>query len=59
MRNQAILDQSNYDWQPCQILLPRLGLFLDRHGVRTRMIWPGRYMVRKSRSMKKWMYRNP
>ncbi len=49
---------ADYDWQPCHIWFPRTGLVLDRHGVRTRVIWPGQYMVRKSRTLRKWMYRH-
>lgn len=51
-------ETTDYDWQPYQVLVPRVGLVLDRHGVRTQIIWPGEYLVRKSRSLRKWMYRH-
>lgn len=58
MPNEPDPETTDYEWQPCRIWFPRPGLILDRHGVRTRIIWTGPYLVRKSRSLRKWMYRH-
>lgn len=58
MPNEPDSETTVHDWQLCRIWFPRPGLMLDRHGVHTRIIWPGRYMARKSRSLRKWMYRH-
>jgi hypothetical protein len=58
MQNQSTIDQSDYDWQPCSILLPRMGRFVDHNGVRRRLILPGQYLIRRSRSLGGWIYRN-
>ena len=46
-----------YEWQPCFLVWPRIGLLLSHYGVRRRLIWPGRYLVRRSRTYLGWMYR--
>lgn len=46
-----------HDWKEKLILVPRLGKFLTRDGIHTRLILPGRYLVRKSRTMRSWLYR--
>ncbi len=57
MQNENALDRSDYEWRPVRLSFPRVGLLVNRHGMRTRMIWPGRYLVRKSRTFSKWVYR--
>jgi hypothetical protein len=57
MQNEDLLDDTAYEWRPCHLTVPRFGLLLDRYGVRTRLIWPGRYMVRKSRTYSRPIYR--
>ena len=50
-------EESPYEWQPCALILPRIALFLNRDGMRTRLLLPGSYLVRMSRSMNKPIYR--
>ncbi len=57
MSNEDNLEKSDHDWRSRRLAFPRLGLLMDRNGVRTRVIWPGLYHVRKSRSFGKWIYR--
>ncbi|WP_144036834.1 hypothetical protein [Sphingopyxis witflariensis] len=57
MQDPSTIEQSDYDWQPCSIIFPRIGRFMDRYGVRRRLILPGHYFVRRSRSMGGWIYR--
>ncbi len=55
--NDASADPAPYEWHPRSILFPRIGKMVTRDGVRTRLILPGRYLVRRSRSMNRWVYR--
>lgn len=57
MHNDNALDRSDYDWRPVLVTFPRIGLLVNRHGMRRRLIWPGHYLVRKSRTFRKWVYR--
>ena len=57
MANQQYVDHDAFDWQPCSFVLPRVGLILSRHGPRTRVIMPGHYLVRRSRTLGQWIYR--
>ena len=57
--NLTMNDQSRYEWGPHILVLPRIGLFLNRSGVRRHLLWPGAYLVRMSRSMGKRIYRRP
>ncbi|NIJ38379.1 hypothetical protein FHR22_003090 [Sphingopyxis panaciterrae] len=57
MSNQNSVDQADYEWQRCSLMLPRVGLILSRHGLRTRVILPGDYMVRRSRTLGQRLYR--
>lgn len=57
MHNNNALDRSDYEWHPFRVAFPRIGLLVNRHGIRTRLIWPGYYLVRKSRTFSKWVYR--
>ncbi|MDR6834540.1 MULTISPECIES: hypothetical protein [unclassified Sphingopyxis] len=59
MQNQPALNDPDYEWHPRRVAFPRVGLLIDRNGVRTGVIWPGRYLVRKSRTFSKWIYRQP
>ncbi len=54
---QAFGDNRVYEWQPCALVLPRFGLKLSRHGTSTSLLWPGRYLVRRSRTLGRWIYR--
>ena len=45
------------DWQLRSIFFPRIGLMLDRNGMHRRLIMPGRYLTRRSRSIGKRLYR--
>lgn len=53
------MDSDVYEWRPRIILIPRIGMLITRSGSRTRVIWPGRYLVRRSRSLGQTMYRLP
>ncbi|PAL22573.1 hypothetical protein [Sphingopyxis sp. GW247-27LB] len=57
MTIQASGDPTAYEWQPCAIMFPRIGTMLSRHGARTRVILPGHYMVRRSRTLGGRIYR--
>jgi hypothetical protein len=57
MEQQIVQDASVHDWQPYVILFPRIGLWLGHKGTHSRLIWPGRYLVRKSRTLQRWIYR--
>jgi len=46
-----------YEWQPCFLLFPRIGKLMDRHGLHTRLILPGDYYARRSRTLGRWIYR--
>lgn len=58
MTYPASVDSGDHEWQPCSIIVPRFVKFVTRHGMRTRLILPGRYMVRQSRSLGRRLYRN-
>jgi hypothetical protein len=38
-------------------MFPRIGTLLSRHGARTRVILPGHYLVRRSRTLGGRIYR--
>lgn len=57
MANVSEVDPSIYEWQACSLILPRFGKLLDRTGVHTRWLAPGRYYVRRSRSLRQAIYR--
>lgn len=51
-------DMSERDeWEWRYVLFPRFALNVNRTGMRTRFIWPGRYLVRWSRTYKRYVYR--
>lgn len=58
MQNEDTAEHAAYEWQPHSILFPRIGVILSRSGPKTRLIMPGRYMVRRSRSLGQWIYRS-
>ncbi len=45
------------EWRRCRVTFPRFGLLLDRDGIHRRLIMPGRYLVRRSRTMRRMLYR--
>lgn len=51
------VDPAAYEWQPCSLVIPRIGTVMDRNGLHTRLIMPGAYFVRRSRSLDRWIYR--
>ncbi|MCA0210117.1 MAG: hypothetical protein LCH74_13720 [Proteobacteria bacterium] len=57
MPNDDAFPAADYEWQPCRIVIPRTGLWIDHHGVRSRLIMPGRYLVRRSRTFRRKLYR--
>ncbi|PKP99984.1 MAG: hypothetical protein CVT74_05905 [Alphaproteobacteria bacterium HGW-Alphaproteobacteria-13] len=60
MQNNPAGDgQSNYEWHRCSVIWPRIGLLLNRDGIRTRLLLPGQYLVRMSRSLRQRIYRRP
>lgn len=46
------------DWEWRHILFPRYALKVTRTGMRVRIVWPGRYLVRWSRTYKRNVYRS-
>ncbi len=58
MQISQSIDETAYEWQPCFLKLPRIGVKLSRHGTHTSLLWPGRYLVRWSRTMGCWIYRS-
>ncbi|KTE26600.1 MULTISPECIES: hypothetical protein [unclassified Sphingopyxis] len=59
MTQHAPIDVATHEWQSCSVILPRFVKFLSRNGMRTRLIMPGRYEFRRSRTHGYWLYRNP
>jgi len=55
--NQNPDDEADFEWQRCSLMLPRVGLILSRDGPRTRVLMPGHYMVRRSRTLGQRVYR--
>jgi len=45
------------EWQERHFLFPRYGLRVGRHGMRRRILWPGAYQVRWSRTHRCYVYR--
>ncbi len=50
-------DSSRHEWMPCLIWLPRFALIITTHGIATRLLLPGAYYVRWSRSLGRKIYR--
>jgi hypothetical protein len=46
-----------YSWSSRTILVPRFGLLISGGGSRFRLILPGRYFVRRSRTTGRLVYR--
>ncbi len=46
-----------YQWRPRIVMIPRFGMMVTRDGARSGLILPGRYLVRRSRTMGQMMYR--
>lgn len=57
MDNTSSIDPAAYEWQSCSIMFPRFGMKVDRFGTSFGLILPGRYLVRRSRSLGRWIYR--
>jgi hypothetical protein len=55
--NPAKGDESRYDWRPCNLSFPRIGLLLNRDGIHMRLLLPGDYLVRVSRTLGRRIYR--
>ncbi|WP_145923442.1 hypothetical protein [Sphingopyxis macrogoltabida] len=49
-------EPETFDWHEIAVSFPRLGYLITRDGARLRIIWPGWYMVRRSRTMGKTIY---
>ena len=58
MSDNAPVDPSIYEWQPCSLLFPRIGRLMTRNGVHTRLDMPGSYLFRRSRTFGGWIYRH-
>lgn len=50
-------EPETFDWQEVAVSFPRIGWLLTRDGVRLRILWPGHYMARRSRTTGKTIYR--
>lgn len=58
MQSSTLIDPAAYEWRPCLILFPRVASKMTRFGTHMSLIIPGRYMVRRSRSLGRLVYRN-
>lgn len=58
MSDNEPIDPAVYEWQPCSIFFPRIVKLMTREGVRTRLILPGLYLFRRSRTFGGWIYRH-
>jgi hypothetical protein len=58
MESPTPIDPAVYEWRPCSILFPRVALRVTRFGTSTSLILPGRYMIRRSRSLGRLVYRS-
>jgi len=58
MEDTTPIDPAVYEWRPCSILFPRIALKATRFGTHFRLILPGHYMIRRSRSLGRVVYRN-
>jgi hypothetical protein len=50
-------DRDEYEWQPCRLVLPRIAKLLNRGGLHTRLLMPGTYFFRRSRTLGCRIYR--
>jgi len=57
MQEFAPATNSEHEWRVCRLMFPRVGMLVDRHGLHKRLIMPGAYYARRSRSMGRWIYR--
>ena len=46
-----------HEWEPCHLSFPRIGFVATPFGVSRRLIMPGDYYVRRSRSLGRLVYR--
>ncbi|HEX2814109.1 MAG TPA: hypothetical protein VHO04_15635 [Sphingopyxis sp.] len=51
-------ESSPYEWRPCSLLFPRIAKLMTRDGTYTRLILPGDYFARRSRTHGYWIYRH-
>ena len=58
MEDATPIDPAVYEWRPCSIRLPRIALKATRDGTHISLILPGQYMIRRSRSLGRLVYRN-
>lgn len=52
-------EHGQFEWQEIELLLPRIGKMVTRDGIETKIIWPGMYLVRRSRTVGGKIYRRP
>ena len=57
MHDNESIDPAVYEWRPGLILLPRIALKVTRFGTRNSLLLPGRYLIRRSRSLGRLVYR--
>jgi len=50
-------DRNEYEWQPRHLMLPRIARLLTRDGLRIRLLLPGTYLFRRSRTLGCRIYR--
>ncbi len=51
------VDHDAYIWRPQTVIIPRIGMLITRDGARSGLILPGKYLVRRSRTMGQMVYR--
>lgn len=58
MPNHNSFAAGDYVWHIKRVTIPRVGLWLDRNGIHNRLILPGRYLVKRSRTLRRKLYRS-
>ena len=57
MDDDSRFAETPFEWHPCSLILPRIALLQNRNGMHMRLLLPGAYLVRQSRSLGKRIYR--
>lgn len=55
--SQHVAESDQQSWKPRFIAFPRFAIFISYGEAKTRLIWPGHYLARRSQSSGRWIYR--
>ncbi len=58
MPNDNSFTAGDHEWHSKRVTIPRVGLLLDHSGIHSRLILPGRYLVKRSRTLRRKLYRS-